>query len=614
MPILELPNPLIMKYLIILIFSGITVFNSYAQYWTTYGYTIGDKNKQTTISVIEFLDILENRKDSAVNFINVEFSMSYDSMKNSKYWIEENGSGSLHFKTDIQYIFLDGCTIPWEISFTNSSWHNLIFNECDLKGLHFKSCILNGCTSISIKEKNNQMPQNFGNIYLDNCQINGSLKIPVMNNVRVNLCSFNASRKTVDNLIRFQVYGLINYERIMSSSFISLHQLSVVGNGNGTVKLFNNTFNSCLPSSKIFSIDINGTLSKLEIDSCSLQSMDLSDAEILDQFSFSESTIKGYLFLDNVTLPSVNSNIPWSLISETKIALLPKPLEVKYDKPYTGFYENELDDLRSFNDLLSEYKLLLNIYKIRGERKSANGCFIKMKDLETGMSRANYMRNKSRDDWFDWRFNQFMKLFSDYGTNPVKSLLISFYVILSFASLYFLFHRSWNSHKGENGFKKLVLAFANEDYSYEQNFRSHNKETTIVWQNISKNKSKAGSIFPVNQIGYLINCFQFIRLRWIQLIYRKIDEIKTHWDDTSREGRFYRFCLVTLVFIFGGCYFLALRLINALALSLNTFSTLGFGRIPVHGGLKYVTILEGFAGWFLLSIFTTTIVNQLIQG
>lgn len=603
-----------MKYLLILILSGISAFNSNAQYWTTYGYTIGDKSKQTTMSIIEFLDILENRKDSTVQFINVELSTSYGLMRNSKYWRKHNGSGSLQFNTDIHYILLDGCTIPWEISFTNSSWHNLIFNDCDLKGLHFKSCILDGCTSISIKEDNNQISPNFGSMRIENCQINGSLNLPVMRQVHVQSCTFNASKKAVDNLIRFQAYGLLNFEHIISNSFISLNQLSVVGNGNGTVKLFNNTFNSCLPSNKIFSIDINGTLSKLEIDSCSLQSMDLSDAEILDQFSFSESTIKGYLFLDNVTLPSVNSNIPWSLISKTKIALLPKPQDLKYDKPYTGFHENELDDLHSFNDLLSEYKLLLNIYKIRGERKSANGCFIRMKDLETAMSRANYVRNESRDDWFDWRFNQFMKLFSDYGTNPVKSLLISFYVILSFAGLYFLFHRSWNSHKGENGFKKMVLAFANEDYSYEQNFRSQNKETTIVWKNISKNKSKTGSIFPVNQIGYLIYCFQFIRVRWIQFVYSKIDEIKTHWDDTNREGRFYRFFLVTVIFIFGGCFFLLLRLINALALSLNTFSTLGFGRIPVHGGLKYVTILEGFAGWFLLSIFTTTIVNQLIQG
>jgi len=51
-------------------------------------------------------------------------------------------------------------------------------------------------------------------------------------------------------------------------------------------------------------------------------------------------------------------------------------------------------------------------------------------------------------------------------------------------------------------------------------------------------------------------------------------------------------------------------LINAVTLSLNAFTTLGFGNIPTHGLARYVCVLQGFIGWFLLSIFTVALINQ----
>ena len=50
--------------------------------------------------------------------------------------------------------------------------------------------------------------------------------------------------------------------------------------------------------------------------------------------------------------------------------------------------------------------------------------------------------------------------------------------------------------------------------------------------------------------------------------------------------------------------------VNAATLSLNAFTTLGFGNIPTHGVARYVCVLQGFIGWFLLSIFTVALINQ----
>ncbi|HMP99667.1 MAG TPA: potassium channel family protein [Cyclobacteriaceae bacterium] len=54
-----------------------------------------------------------------------------------------------------------------------------------------------------------------------------------------------------------------------------------------------------------------------------------------------------------------------------------------------------------------------------------------------------------------------------------------------------------------------------------------------------------------------------------------------------------------------------LSLLNAITLSLNSFTTLGFGDIPTKGVARYLCIVEGFIGWFLLSIFTVALINQV---
>jgi len=52
---------------------------------------------------------------------------------------------------------------------------------------------------------------------------------------------------------------------------------------------------------------------------------------------------------------------------------------------------------------------------------------------------------------------------------------------------------------------------------------------------------------------------------------------------------------------------------NALMLSINTFTTLGFGEIPIKGLPRYLTIIQGFIGWFMLSIFSVSIITQLLK-
>lgn len=58
---------------------------------------------------------------------------------------------------------------------------------------------------------------------------------------------------------------------------------------------------------------------------------------------------------------------------------------------------------------------------------------------------------------------------------------------------------------------------------------------------------------------------------------------------------------------------LAIHLLDAFTNSLNAFTQLGFGEIPFQGMAKYMAVLEGFVGWFLLSIFSVALISQIIQ-
>jgi hypothetical protein len=82
-------------------------------------------------------------------------------------------------------------------------------------------------------------------------------------------------------------------------------------------------------------------------------------------------------------------------------------------------------------------------------------------------------------------------------------------------------------------------------------------------------------------------------------------QLLSHFKDfvsKNEKGYFFPFLKMTLGFL--------ISVANATALSLNAFTTLGFGNIPTKGIARYICILQGFIGWFLLSIFTVALINQ----
>lgn len=107
--------------------------------------------------------------------------------------------------------------------------------------------------------------------------------------------------------------------------------------------------------------------------------------------------------------------------------------------------------------------------------------------------------------------------------------------------------------------------------------------------------------------------FSSTNYKIVSKLFDKTDILKGKWIDLPRNKRILSsiFMGVWIVVLLG--FDLLLKFINALTLSLNTFTTLGFGEIPTKGLPRYLSIIQGFIGWFMLSIFSVSLISQLLN-
>ncbi len=160
---------------------------------------------------------------------------------------------------------------------------------------------------------------------------------------------------------------------------------------------------------------------------------------------------------------------------------------------------------------------------------SYNACYIEMKDIQTRKAAFNFRKDPSVTNYFGWKLNYFLKIFCDYGTNPVKALLMSAVVILIFGLLYFIF------------------------LSEGSTFRPK-----LFWRGLKQYASNKRIVRNQTKIGFK-------------------------------------------------------QMLNAMALSMNAFVALGYGDMPAKGIARYLAVFEGLTGWFLLSIFSSSLISQILQ-
>lgn len=343
--------------------------------------------------------------------------------------------------------------------------------------------------------------------------------------------------------------------------------------------------------------------------------LDLSESTINNAFVTNECSFAGSIILDAFNVNPINTRVQWSTVAHNRIAIFDHKNKVTYNGNSVDSLGNEV----RFSSLISCYANFYNAFKSQGNRIAANACYVEWKDIETAYLKQLYTSGQDKSVFFNYLMNVFLKTFCDYGTNPLKAIQIAFYVLLFFAGIYFFFPYSILSFHKRSMFDQLkiygrylsspksLLEIEDSVIAKENKTPTYNEYMSFV----TESKGKVPWYF--NIFGKPLYFLELIRNKPTKLFYRLIDIFPDEWETMSSTKKVIATVMYGVVFIATVLWFFLIHVLDSVALSLNVFSTLGFGQIPIKGIPRYLTILEGFIGWFLLSIFSVSLISQVIQ-
>lgn len=312
-----------------------------------------------------------------------------------------------------------------------------------------------------------------------------------------------------------------------------------------------------------------------------------------------------------------------------------------YDEYYYDEIYPQLENKNYFNDALKNktldyyfntfiyeninaYRLhkrflgkMYNHYKSQYDTENANAVYVDLKNVETNRLKFLYAENPSFKTFFKWKINQFLKVFSDYGTEPSKAIIVSMYVILFFAFIYLLFPNSWDSL----GKRRLIHRFDFFQKYLQQNegmdtlYLKNKAQEISTYEDFKNNLENAKLELPAFFIVWakpLYKASMFSSII-ISRFLKMTDIMKGSWKDLSPSQKRWKSFQLGSILTIGLLYDIFIKILNALMLSINTFTTLGFGEIPIKGLPRYLAIIQGFIGWFMLTLFSVSLISQLLN-
>lgn len=371
-----------------------------------------------------------------------------------------------------------------------------------------------------------------------------------------------------------------------------------------------------ISNSNIERIGVLGSqLGELTIRNSVIEDISIQNARIEATAHLVENDIK-LIEIAGAQLPDKNIYISFDQISG-KLYVDPVNRNNPYGNKY--FVTDTMDfELREEYDLLiSSYKLLLDGYQKRGDQDSYNKCYVELKDIETRRLAFLYRENPTFKSYFTWKINQFLKIFSAYGTEPARAIIFSMYVIIAFALVYLFFPNHWDSHGKDRILHRYQFFFKylNKDAGMHDVYLEGKQDELAHYDGFKNFFIENGKTVPKFFLATALPLYRWstASTRSSSWFLSKIDIFRGKWADLPAPQRAAKTVLLTLAFAIALTYDIIIKMLNALMLSINTFTTLGFGEIPIKGLPRYLAIIQGFIGWFMLTIFSVSLISQLLN-
>jgi len=364
----------------------------------------------------------------------------------------------------------------------------------------------------------------------------------------------------------------------------------------------------------------SGAFQKFSCTNNQLSVFNFTDNNIKESFELKNMSVDSLQIFFRNTLPTYNRcNLDLSIIMNIGWESWESKSSVKY---YGNEYFDDIEPsyrknyISSLETLIAQYRQFVNIMRQKGSNE--NEIIIRLKDFQTNKRSFQYYLDPNMNTWFNWKGSLFLKWYSDYGMNPFKALSYCFWAMLYFALFYFFFYSDWDKIDRSfliNRFNSVMDYFTTEKRIEDFYSSKHDKEMTTFTE--FKNTLDKNKVYMPSMLASLakpIYQMSLLRYRLLNFSYKKAEFMAGRkWVDLEKKDRYWIGTLtffLTLTYI---TYLIFIRALNSIALSVNAFSTLGFGQIPVRGFTKYVAIIEGFIGWFMLSVFIVSLLSQMMS-
>ncbi|MCS6820510.1 MAG: potassium channel family protein [Microscillaceae bacterium] len=382
-----------------------------------------------------------------------------------------------------------------------------------------------------------------------------------------------------------------------------------------TESKFRSRYNGC-------KFEIIGGFSSFEMNKNSISEnlpLDLNGTRMDGKMEISENKLS-YIALNECLMPDNPSNLifTWEQLAGFKLCTFRNIDEPSGQILYQAQTQEELANWKDYEGLIKSYSILLMIYRGRGDIESANACYVESKKIKTRRLKYLFNQNPTLDSYLRYQVSEFLEYFCDYGTNPVKSVIYAAEVIFYFSIIYFFLPSRIDNLYTRRVMAKLsgLMQYFSENHTLAQRYK---RRKMIAFQQLeqfdkqirsSLNQAPAFLYFLAKPLYKTLFVYHQFNL-WLL---DKIAPTPGEWATLPKRKKWYIGSLVMGYFVYFLVIGLLTRLLNAIALSINAFMTLGYGEIVAKGIARYLAVAEGFIGWFLLSIFSASLISQLLQN
>ncbi|MFC2123449.1 hypothetical protein ACFLU5_01460 [Bacteroidota bacterium] len=457
--------------------------------------------------------------------------------------------------------------IPANISFRNCHFTSLLLDRVKLTGeLKFSNCTFEGDIEIINSEINQFQLENSKTKHLiiidakfnDYCvlQLNTLQNLNIAKSAFYGVNWFINDIETEISIEKCVFHPVKNECNILSDSIgygrpINNNlQVAIESMNRSTIPYLNIRNCEFLSNSNINKVNIQADLIELIIEDNLFQSaIDMHGSSIEKRLIFRSNHLGNYIGFNDVIFTEFFNMLEWDQFAGNKICIFEDtPPDLVKDCP-NNFGFRGIDDDKAILYLAENYEEL--------ENQNAYRLLISI----------------------------YQRLFNIYKSNGDIKSSNGCYSEMKDVQSRMLKHRFSNSRTFDNFFR-LKLA-----------------QLLKIYVNYGTDPARAITISVWVVLIFGIFYF-FFPSEWDVASKSKLINDFKSFIDRNEKGYYKPFLSMVLGFL--------ISLLNALTLSLNSFVTLGFGNIPTRGLARYICIIQGFIGWFLLSIFTVALINQVL--